>query len=117
MLKSSSPGDPEEKRRFIEEQSAAREASRQVQRLDAAAHLMVPAIRAVELAGVDASSLRSVLQTLQLELERASHQGHGRIAARQRPATQKQWQREGPRHRYRLFIDESGGSRINLTPD
>jgi hypothetical protein len=42
---------------------------------------------------------------------------HGRITPRKRPATQKQWRKEGPRHRYRLFIDESGSSRINLTPD
>jgi hypothetical protein len=117
VLKSSSPDDPDERRRAIEDQAAAREASRRIQRLDAAAHLVAPAIRAVELAGLDPSSLRAVLQVLQVELERAAHQGHGRITPRKRPAVQRQWQKEGPRHRYRLFIDESGGSRINLTTD
>lgn len=111
------PEDADERRRFVEEQTIAREASRRVQRLDAAAHLLAPAIRAVEHAGVDAASLRAVLQALQTDLERAAHQGHGRIASRRRPTAQKAWRREGPRHRYRLFIDESGGSRLNLTPD
>lgn len=115
MIKSSLPDDPDERRQAIEQQAAAREASRRVQRLDAAAHLVAPAIRAVELAGHDASPLHALLQTLQVELERAAYQGHGRIAPRKRPTSQKEWRKEGPRHRYRLFVDESGGSRINLT--
>lgn len=115
MLKSTLPDDPDERRQAIEQQATAREASRRIQRLDAAAHLVAPAIRAVELAGLDGGSLRAVLQTLQVELERAAHQGHGRITPRKRPTIQKQWRAEGPRHRYRLFVDESGGSRINLT--
>jgi hypothetical protein len=117
VVKSFLPDDPDERRRAIEEQAAAREASRRVQRLDAAAHLVAPAIRAVELAGLDAGALRATLQALQVQLERAAHQGHGRITPRKRPVIQKQWRKEGPRHRYRLFVDESGGSRINLTHD
>ncbi|MCC6174492.1 MAG: DUF3800 domain-containing protein [Chloroflexi bacterium] len=111
------PDDPDERRRFLEQQARAREAVRRLQRHDAAVHLLAPAIRAVELAGVDATPLRSVLQTLQTELEKATHQGRGRIASRRRPTAQKQWRQDGPRHRYRLFIDESGGSRLSLTPD
>lgn len=39
------------------------------------------------------------------------------IRPRSRPKTQKNWDKEGPRKRWLLYMDESGGSRLNLTRD
>lgn len=109
------PHDPEERKRFSEAQKAARERSRQGQRLELAAHFLAPAIRAMKLAGEDASALEASLHRTLDRLAVINHEGHGPILPRQRPLAQKQWATEGPRSRYHVYIDESGGSRLNLT--
>lgn len=117
MLKSWQPDDPQARKQFIDEQATARAARQRAQRLEAAAVLLGAAIRAVELTGLETASLRSVLSSLEDHLATYGRSGGGRVVPRSRPAVQKEWRREGPRNRCLLFVDESGGSRLNLNPD
>ncbi len=96
MLKSSQPTDPDERKRFIREQMTARDAAQQAARLEAAAMLLDPAIRAAKLANLDTAPLIATRHRLHELLADAVSQSHGPIAPRSRRATQKQWRKEGP---------------------
>src|SRR5581483_4654825 len=94
------PEDPDERREFITHQLAAREAAARAQRLEVAARLLEPAIRAARLAGLDTASLESTLVRIEgLLADQAARRGD-RIAPRTRPAFQKEWRQDGPRRRF-----------------
>lgn len=116
MLKSHQPRRREERQQFIQEQMTAREASQEIDRLDEAAILLEPAIRAARRAGFDVATLSAMLQSFRDRRESALSRGGGRTLPRNRPEVQRTWNTEGPRNLAHLFIDESGGSRLNLLP-
>lgn len=115
MLKSEQPRDPDERKRFNEQQLAAREAMREVGRLEATAITLAQAIRAMRLASLDATGVEEELRRVQNRLAAATATHPGRILPRARPNEQRRWC-DGERGKYTLFVDESGGTRYNLTP-
>ncbi|MBI4493548.1 MAG: DUF3800 domain-containing protein [Chloroflexi bacterium] len=108
---------PDEPQRPLLEPPTSCAAAQRAQRLEAAALLLEQAIRAAKLADVDTLPLESVLQRLENQLADASARDGQRPAPRLRPKAQRDWRTEGPRPRHLLFIDESGGSRLDLSLD
>lgn len=116
MLKSSLPSDPDERKRFISEQEQARSAAREAQRLEAAVTLLRPAIQAFKHAGLDLAPLMGAHDSARDRLSALETQRGARIMPRTRPMRNPPSRDHAPRRNFRLFIDESGGSRVNLTP-
>ena len=88
-----------------------------VRRLEAAARLLEPAIRATELAGVDAVPLQETLTEIVERHRGAASSPLPPAARRGKPSAQRQWSSDVPRPQYGLFVDESGGRRLTIGKD
>jgi hypothetical protein len=88
-----------------------------IRRLEAAARLLEPAIRATEVAGVDTAALSSTLAEIVARHGGGASSPLGPTTSRGKPVAQRQWTPEDSRPQYGLFVDESGGRRLNVGKD
>ena len=88
-----------------------------IRRLEAAARLLEPAIRAADIAGIDTQQLNSTLAEIVERHRGALGSPLPPAPKRARPATQRQWTPEESRPQFGLFVDESGGRRLTIGKD
>ncbi len=117
VLRSSTPRDRADRREHTQAQLSARGTRLEVVRIEEAARLLERAIRAVQLVGSGTEELQAALNGLLNRHDATVGRLGGHITSRSRPAIQKNWRVEGPRKRFDLYVDESGGSRLNVTPE
>jgi hypothetical protein len=102
----------------VESTNGSRPLSRlAIRRLEAAARLLEPAIRATELAGVDTEPLNATLTELVHRHRGASGSPLPPAPSRAKPAAQRQWTPDEARPQFGLFVDESGGRRLTIGKD
>jgi hypothetical protein len=88
-----------------------------IRRLEAAARLLEPAIRAAEIAGVETQSLNATLAEIVERRRGAFGSPLPPAPRRAKPATQRKWTPEESRPQFGLFVDESGGRRLTIGKD